>query len=171
MSEQLTPDELRVSSGIIASMPNRPSTTSNIERFEKKIGDRSHCWTWAGTLHSNGYGLFDVRVATNSWKKVWAHRFAFETFVRPLADKETVDHLCRNIRCVNPSHLDGCSNHENNLRAPNTLAGANIRKIQCPKGHPYSGENLYYDGGKRRCRECTREKNRAARARRSIADQ
>lgn len=33
--------------------------------------------------------------------------------------------------------------------------------IECPQGHPYRGDNLFYDnGGGRRCRECSRKRNR-----------
>lgn len=38
---------------------------------------------------------------------------------------------------------------------------AHADKSHCPKGHPYSGENLFYDSdGRRRCRDCTRAKAR-----------
>lgn len=33
----------------------------------------------------------------------------------------------------------------------------------CPREHPYQGENVYLDAGKRKCRTCTNERNRRAR--------
>lgn len=30
----------------------------------------------------------------------------------------------------------------------------------CPKGHAYEGDNLYYDQGKRKCRTCTNDRHR-----------
>lgn len=43
----------------------------------------------------------------------------------------------------------------------------NRNKTKCPKGHSYSGQNILWDEGRRRCRECERQrsdrKNRAKR--------
>jgi hypothetical protein len=36
----------------------------------------------------------------------------------------------------------------------------------CPRGHPYSGDNLYIWNGHRRCRECIRQAGRRWRAKR-----
>lgn len=139
------------------------------ERFFSKI-DRSGgtCWLWTGTVGANGYGYFDIKT-DGRWKKFLAHRVSFEFHHRPLTAGETVDHLCMNPRCVNPEHLDACTIGENSKRSARTLCGANVRKTHCPKGHPYAGDNLFYDQGKRRCRACVRAKNRAADARRRAA--
>lgn len=134
-------------------------------RFEAKIEKTSTCWIWHGTLHANGYGLFGIRINKIS-KKIWAHRYSFELYKRPLLPGDTVDHLCFNPQCVNPDHLEAVSIGENSRRSPRTLTGQNIRKTHCPKGHSYSGNNLYYDQGKRKCRECVRARNRLADARR-----
>lgn len=87
----------------------------------------------------------------------------------------TIDHLCRNPLCVNPDHLEPVTNSENVRRAAAAGAyegnGAHHRaKTHCPKGHPYSGENLYRTpSGKRKCRECERATWRRSYARRKIA--
>ena len=40
----------------------------------------------------------------------------------------------------------------------------NAAKSHCPKGHPYSGENLYvYENGARDCKACRRDRQRAYR--------
>lgn len=50
-----------------------------------------------------------------------------------------------------------CSDARNAAR-PSTAGPA---KTHCPHGHPYEGSNVYYDNrGRRRCRTCSREKNR-----------
>jgi hypothetical protein len=37
------------------------------------------------------------------------------------------------------------------------MSNQNTNKMQCPRGHPYAGDNLYIDpAGYRRCRECKR---------------
>lgn len=33
----------------------------------------------------------------------------------------------------------------------------------CPQGHPYSGDNLIHDAGKRKCKTCVYARNRARR--------
>lgn len=153
-------------------MKKGPKPQNELSRFESKINKSgplwsgSPCWEWEGTTHNNGYGLFDRKI-NGKWKKCWAHRVSYESYVRLLLPRETVDHLCCNHSCVNPSHLDGCSSGENSRRSPITLQGSNARKTHCPAGHPYSGDNLFYDDGKRRCRTCVREKNRKARVRRA----
>lgn len=137
------------------------------ERFGSKISRTESCWLWRGTLHANGYGLFDLRSVEGRWRKHWAHRIAYEIFTgRQLQTGDTIDHLCAETRCVNPDHLEAVPIGENSRRSPRTLTGANARKTHCPRGHPYSGANLFYDQGKRRCRECVRAKNRRAHARR-----
>ena len=145
-----------------------PKPRDPLERFESKIDRTATCWLWTDVPHANGYGLFAVKL-NGRWKKVWAHRHSFELHKRPLRVGETVDHLCRNPLCVNPDHLDACNTGENSLRSPFTLQGSNARKTHCPQGHPYSGDNLFYDQGKRRCRICVRAKNRAAQKRRTAA--
>jgi hypothetical protein len=35
----------------------------------------------------------------------------------------------------------------------------NRDKTVCPKGHPYSGQNILRDGCRRRCRECERQRS------------
>jgi hypothetical protein len=142
------------------------SKTTNEERFRSKFVPVDGCWQWDGTAGAKGYGYFDWRFDTRRWKKLLAHRVSYELFVGPLEHEDTVDHLCRNTRCVNPKHLEAVPTGVNSRRSPHTLVGANVRKTHCPKGHPYSGENLFYDQGKRKCRECVRLKNRLADARR-----
>lgn len=73
----------------------------------------------------------------------------------PIPEGLVIDHLCRNRGCVNPDHLEAVTQRENILRGEG-LAAANARKTHCPKGHPYSGENLYVvpSSGRRQCRIC-----------------
>ena len=46
-----------------------------------------------------------------------AHRIAYNLFRAYVPFDMTVDHVCRNIWCVNPDHLDVCSRSENRKRA------------------------------------------------------
>lgn len=141
-----------------------PKPQDTITRFESKFIRCDGCWNWQGTMHKNGYPLFDIKT-NGHWHKVWAHRFAYNLYKAPLQPCDTVDHLCFNPRCVNPSHLDAVPSGENSRRSPRTLVGMNVRKTHCPQGHSYA-EFGYLDNGHRKCRICVRARNRKADARR-----
>lgn len=88
-----------------------------------------------------------------------SHRFAYEAQVGPIPDGMVIDHLCKNRACQNARHMEPVTNRANIQRGE---VGGHLRaKTHCPKGHPYSGENLYVTKtGSRHCRECTRERTR-----------
>jgi hypothetical protein len=46
-----------------------------------------------------------------------AHRVAYEALVGPIPDGMTIDHLCRNKRCLNPAHMELVTRGENTRRA------------------------------------------------------
>jgi hypothetical protein len=133
------------------------------ERFFAKAREgKSGCWNWTGALSESRnrrfYGSF--------WcggRMVRAARFAYERFNRKIPVGLTVDHLCRNTRCVNPDHLEAVTHKENCLRGTGVSA-INARKSCCPKGHPYSGSNLVVAKGRhnRKCRVCLRTRWRLA---------
>lgn len=141
----------------------RPKTT--VERFLSytEPEPNSGCWLWSGattgeygTLWANGryYG---------------AHRLAYEMFIGPIPDGLHIDHLCRVRYCVNPDHLEPVTMRENNLRGVGAPA-QNARKTRCLKGHAFDAVNTHVrpgDGG-RECRQCKRERQRAARKQKDL---
>ena len=120
----------------------RPSA---IERFDAKFipVPESGCWLWLGAISRGGYGVFFVK------KWILAHRAAYELLHGLIPAGMQIDHLCRVRSCVNPQHLEAVT------AAVNTRRGSNAErdKTHCPKGHPYSGENLYVSP-KSRGRDC-----------------
>ena len=85
-----------------------------------------------------------------------AHRVAYELMRGPIPDGLTLDHLCRNVGCVNPDHLEPVTMKENILRGYSPAAQA-ARRDECAHGHAYTPENTYrYANGSRRCRICQR---------------
>lgn len=118
------------------------------------------CHNWTGrTLH--GYG--DLRSRGMHYR---AHRVAYELKNGPIASGLVIDHLCRNKACCNPDHLEAVTQRENTLRGEGPAARL-AKQTHCLRGHPFDAENtrIIY-GGRRRCRECTRQYNRAAKKRR-----
>lgn len=130
------------------------------QRFWQNVDRRGpdDCWPWR-TARANGYGPFWI-----DGQVVLAHRFAYELLVGLISDDLTIDHrchsddltcpggsTCRHRRCVNPAHLEPVTGEENNRR------GRHPVKTHCPRGHPYSGENVVLNSrGVAECRICRR---------------
>ena len=135
----------------------RPTAKQRIMARVNKVGD---CWIWTGvTTTAPGARLSYPRFCIGKAKTVAAHRFSYELFVGPIPDGLTLDHLCRNTLCVNPSHLEPVTNRENVLRGTGPSA-RNARKTVCGQGHPLTSDNVRMEGSSRRCLTCQREYNR-----------
>lgn len=127
------------------------------QRFMKYVKKAtSGCWEWGGTLQKNGYSTF-----YHNGKTVRGHRWSYEHFTAPIPQGKEIDHLCRNRKCVNPSHLEPVTRKENRRRA---------MPFHCVNGHAFTPENTYMHDGKRHCRECRRIRVRAYQRRKSNAE-
>jgi len=142
---------------------------TEMERFEAKYAisvanfhNGTPCWEWHGYKRL-GYGEFH----TATQKRVKAHRFSYVQKHGAIPPGLVLDHLCRNPGCVNPEHLEAVTSNENSVRGQ---AGKyQLLKTHCPYGHPYAGDNLFYDnhilkdGTKkpyRGCRACHERRSR-----------
>jgi hypothetical protein len=125
------------------------------DRFWAKVAVAENgCWEWQASITKHGYGRFS---AVGSRPEL-AHRLAYQALVGQIPSGLVIDHLCRNRRCVNPSHLEVVSADVNTLRG-GCPAAVNAKKTHCPNGHPLVGDHLSVDAlGKRRCRTCTNQK-------------
>lgn len=138
------------------------------ESVWKRVNKTESCWEWTGAITPKGYGRFAVwspHRTGNHWF-FQAHRivwFLVKGVDVPVGTE--LDHLCRNRRCVNPSHLEPVTHAENIARS------APATKTHCKYGHPLSGDNLqiviYPHKRERRCKTCTRIINRRAQAKRT----
>jgi hypothetical protein len=128
------------------------SIKSRILAWIKKVDG---CWEWQGHLSQDGYGRIQMGSRKDNTRKVKeAHIISYESFVGKVPEGLVLDHLCRNRRCVNPTHLEPVTMYENIKRGE---AGKHFKdKTHCPAGHPYQGTNVMLTTkGYRRCRKCT----------------
>lgn len=130
-----------------------------IERFLEKISvsnvnfyKGTCCWEWTGSKNRGGYGQIQLE-----GKKERVHRLSYILFIGKIPEKLELDHLCRNIVCCNPDHLEAVTHKENMRRGLTGVATGlqNSNKTHCPQGHEYSQENIYTaPDGHRQCRIC-----------------
>ena len=119
----------------------------------------SGCWYWTGGHDRTGYGI-----CRQNGKNAYAHRVAYEILIGPIPEGLEIDHLCRQPSCVNPKHMEPVTRRENILRGTGFPA-QNAKRTHCPKGHSYSGNNLFIDSQNRRyCRACRADRTRRWRA-------
>lgn len=141
-----------------------PGGAGTALRFWSKVlkRDGSGCWIWLGAMHRLGYGMFRVGTKTKL-----AHRVAYEMEVGPVPSGLQLDHLCRNRKCVKPTHLEAVTSRENLMRGQ-TLARKNASKTACKNGHPFDTLNTIARGESaqwRRCRICQRKVDRESKRR------
>lgn len=130
--------------------------------------DLGSCWLWVGGTLRGGYGKVGNPTRL-------AHRVAYELVVGPIPEGLQIDHLCQVRSCVNPAHLEPVTPKENQRRSA-SVSGLNAAKTICDRGHALDGDNLWtcpedsMTPGKRVCRACKRENQRAYRKRQDQAD-
>jgi hypothetical protein len=142
------------------------------ERFWSKVDKStgSDCWLWTASLGTTGYGQFTLTEnGKRSTRK--AHRVAYELAVGPIPVDLVIDHLCRQLKCVRPDHLEPVTVRVNTQRGNAVTAATEraLKRTHCRNGHEYTPSNTYTYNGRRRCRTCgalaqhrLRERKRAA---------
>lgn len=136
-------------------------TEDELTRFFDRIEiSPSGCWEWQGAKISTGYGEW-----WHNQKVVLTHRVMHQHFAGPIESGHHVDHLCRNIICCNPDHLEAVSAREN-IRRGIGRSAINARKTHCNHGHEFTPENTHITSrGTRSCRACWSRQNAEYRAR------
>jgi hypothetical protein len=128
-----------------------------LERFMAKVDKQENgCWLWTAATDRDGYGHFSFERRTAQ-----AHRVAYELLVGPIPEGLTLDHLCRERRCVSPEHLEPVTIGVNTLRGE-AFTARQARQTHCKRGHEFTSENTspQVAGRGRRCRACAQDARR-----------
>jgi hypothetical protein len=118
-------------------VPHFRLNRDRLARFFGYVEFTPTCWNWRGCVNGKGYAHFGGGAA---------YRLAYSWFVGPIPIGLQIDHLCANILCVNPIHLEAVTERENRRRAVE-------RRTACRHGHPRS---LFWNRPHSQCRECHR---------------
>lgn len=111
----------------------------------------SSCWLWQrAKLAGRQYGWVWANKRYNL-----AHKFLYELFIGKVPRGLELDHLCREQRCVNPSHLEPVTHRVNMSR------GTFGSRTKCKHGHTLKDCLVYKhpNGWMRQCRTCVRIRN------------
>lgn len=139
-----------------------PATIDDLVAWLASKAEIGDCWTWTRGTFKSGYGQCWAGYGT-----MRAHVFVWLRLVGPIPPGLQLDHLCRNILCVNPDHLEPVTSRENTMRGYGSAA-KKARSDVCPNGHRYTRENTARTPqGRRRCRACQRIRTARWRRRRA----
>lgn len=126
-----------------------------IKRLHGKYDVKSSgCWEWNRSFTKGGYPIYRAFCIHTT-----AHRISYAIFNGDIDDGMEIDHLCKNIKCVNPNHLEQVTRKENVKRSYKPM------QSHCVNGHIFDEKNTYLkpSNGTRACRKCNKiraKKNR-----------
>ena len=114
------------------------------------------------TIGSPWTAYRQTMIINSSGKRITAriHRIVAQTFIPNPLNKPCVNHKDGNRLNNNVNNLEWTTIEENveHARINHLLGGRQLVKTMCPKGHPYSGNNLYQYKRNRLCRTCLKTK-------------
>jgi hypothetical protein len=151
---------MQATQDIVPESQRRGRSKNPLPRFVAKV-DVGVCMEWTAGKTPDGYGRFE------DCGRLWlSHRWIWSFVYGPIPEGLTVDHLCRNPACVDPTHLR-LAPMLDNIRAGYSPAMLNARKTHCKWGHEFTAPNtLPASRGKgRKCRTCKQKRERERRLR------
>ena len=123
--------------------------------YSRWVKSPDGCLISTYSVASHGYAQIGWGSKVNGRGMTTAHRAAWSHVKGRIPDGMTIDHICKNRRCVNVDHLRMLSNFENARRT----RGRDWPLGECINGHPNS--DLITKAGKpSKCRLCSRETSR-----------
>jgi hypothetical protein len=141
-------------------------TPDELARFHSRIEKREGgCWQWTGFRDRHGYGSFYVRRGIHRGMLL-VHRISYSQAHGNIPQDLSIDHLCLNTSCCNPSHLEAVPIAVNMSRSHVHSPRKWKLKTHCPRGHEYTERNTYRwkGGNKRQCLACYRVRYHQRRA-------
>jgi hypothetical protein len=106
------------------------------------------CWVWTACI-TNGYGRFSYK-GYNCLAHVVSWILSGKP--EPLYPEEQLDHLCRNSKCIRPSHLELVDNRTNSQRSRkstlNPRVVLRIRRLYASGRFTYRSLALHLGVGK-----------------------
>lgn len=134
--------------------------------LENAVPGPNGCHISTYSVASHGYAQIGWHVSgTSDMAGTTAHRAAWVCWNGQIPEGATIDHLCKERRCVNPLHLRMLSNYENARRT----SGRDWPLGQCANGH--SNRHLVLSGKKRVCSLCRADWQRRYRAKKRLRDE
>lgn len=132
-------------------------TPERVKVFWSRVRKTKTCWTWTGTMFTQGYGNFWDGNRNNR-----TNRYSYVLHFGPIKDKTLlVCHHCNNKACVRPEHLYLGTNKQNiqDATRDGLMYFHNTFKTHCVHGHKFNKNNTYVRRdrpGYRQCKECGR---------------
>lgn len=85
----------------------------------------NECWPWTGGKDPRGYGSLEFR-----GRKDRAHRISYALTHGSIPPGLVIDHVCHNLTCVNPAHLQAVTQKQNTEnRGPCKVSRSGIRGV------------------------------------------
>ena len=134
-----------------------------VARFWKYTKRTTECWLWVGPYKRAAHAYYGQLPISREGvrRRIRAHALGWE--IGNQSDwpaGKIARHTCDNPGCVNPAHIIPGTKAENTRDMLQRGRHINQRKTHCRHGHPYSGDNVRFEGTRRYCRECVRQKSR-----------
>lgn len=92
-----------------------------LEEFERRVDKTDTCWLWKGCL-VRGYGQIG-RKKDGKLVREYAHRVSYRLYKGRIPEGLVLDHLCKNLICVRPDHLEPVTFLENLRRGKRGIWG------------------------------------------------
>lgn len=128
-----------------------PSAVAERAAIRYEVDNSTGCHISTYSTGSHGYAQIGWKTA-HVRRCVTAHRAVWVYAHGPIPEAMTIDHMCKNRRCVNVEHLRLLTNYENARRTD----GRDWPLGRCANGHPNSFLELFPDG-RVHCGICARE--------------
>jgi hypothetical protein len=131
-------------------------------RILDKCVQNGDCVEWMGPFNGSGYGI-TTHLLGGARKTGRTHRIMWEIEHGPIPAGLVVDHVCRNRKCLNTSHLRIVTPYVNSVENNGSPIAVHAQKENCPRcGGDFTLIRSKHRarGVYRECKPCSKEKDR-----------